>query len=419
VSGDLVVWEKMRRGRVDIDAGRELAALYEEHSGPVFAYGLHLCGSRADAEDLVQIAFLHAHRALLRGERLVNPRAWLITVVKRQAFNRWRDRREVPSSGSMPEAGWIDDDSAADEIARVRLLLYSLPEAQHQAFVLRHWSGLSNREIAGVLDTSESAVESLLVRARAAIVAPGTADEECFALRRQLTDDRDLTSAQSRHVARCKGCARAHQRLTRAAAAVVVLGLVPRAHVAQALASTVPGFAGTAGVGAGAASGAGLAAKVTGTKTAIAAVGSLLAVVAAAPVALHVAHHLPTTTHRASAPAAVHRPLVQAPSSAVPQGSAQGPGRSGDQEPARPSPPKRSSDRHPAPHPARDAGDVQGDPASGSDGGGTTPSGGDSQDSSPTGATASDPQGQDTGGGVSSGSGGDASQGGGDSSNGQ
>jgi hypothetical protein len=136
----------------------------------------------------------------------VNPRAWLITVVKRQAFNRWRDRREVPSSGSMPEAGWIDDDSAADEIARVRLLLYSLPEAQHQAFVLRHWSGLSNREIAGVLDTSESAVESLLVRARAAIVAPGTADEECFALRRQLTDDRDLTSAQSRHVARCKGC---------------------------------------------------------------------------------------------------------------------------------------------------------------------------------------------------------------------
>ena len=419
MNGDLVVWEKMRRGRVDIDAGRELAALYEEHSGSVFAFGLHLCGSRADAEDLVQIAFLHAHRALLRGERLVNPRAWLITVVKRQAFNRWRDRREIPSSGSMPEARSVDDASAADEIARVRLLLYSLPEAQHQAFVLRHWSGLSNREIAGVLDTSESSVESLLVRARAAIVASETSDEECFALRRQLTDDRDLTPAQSRHVARCKGCARAHQRLTRAAAAVVVLGLVPRAHVAQALASTVPGFAGAAGVGAGAASGAGLAAKVTGTKTAIAAVGSLLAVAAAVPVALHVAHHLPTTSHRASASATVHRSLVKAPPSAAQEVSAQGPGGSGDQEPAKRSPRRRPAGRRPAQHQAGSTGDVQGDSAPGADPGGTTSSDGDSQGSSPTGATASDSQGQDTGGGGSSGSSGDASQGGGGNSNGQ
>ena len=166
--------------------------------------------------------------------------------------------------------------------------------------MLRHWSGLSNREIAGVLDTSESSIESLLVRARAAIVASGPAEEECVALRRRLTDNRDLTPAQSGHVARCKGCARAHQRLNRVAAAVVVLGLVPRAHVAQALASAVPGFTATAGVGAGATSGAGLAAKVAGTKTAIAAVGSLLAVAAAAPVVLHVTHHLPTTLHHAS-----------------------------------------------------------------------------------------------------------------------
>jgi RNA polymerase sigma-70 factor, ECF subfamily len=418
-NGDLVVWEKMRRGGVDIDAGRELAGLYEEHSGPVFAFGLHLCGSRADAEDLVQIAFLHAHQALLRGERLVNPRAWLITVVKRQAFNRWRDRREIPSSASMPEASPVDDGNAVDELARVRLLLYSLPEAQHQAFVLRHWSGLSNREIAGVLDTSESAVESLLVRARAAIVASGPAEEECFALRRRLTDNRELTPAQSSHVARCKGCARAHQRLTRAAAAVVVLGLVPRAHVAQALAAAVPGFAGTAGAGAGAASGAGLAAKVTGTKTAIAAVGSLLAVAAAAPVALHVAHHLPTTSHRASAPATIHRSIVQAQRSAAPAGSAQAQGGAVHPEPAERSPQKLRTGRHSARRQAAGAGEVQGDSASGAGQGATASSDGDSQGSSSAGATASDPQGQDTGGGATSGSSGDGSSQGGGSSNGQ
>ena len=420
VSGDLVVWEKMRRGRVDTDAGRELAGLYEEHWGPVFAFGLHLCGSRSDAEDLVQIAFLHAHRALLRGERLVNPRAWLITVVKRQAFNRWRDRREIPSSASMPVASSVDDDSAVDELARVRLLLYSLPEAQHQAFVLRHWSGLSNREIAGVLDTSESSVESLLVRARAAIVASGPAEEECFALRRRLTDNRELTPAQSSHVARCKGCARAHQRLTRAAAAVVVLGLVPRAHVAQALASAVPGFAGTAGVGAGTASGAGLVAKVTGTKTAIAAVGSLLAVAAAAPVALHVTHHQPMISHRASVSAITHRSMDGARPSAVSARPDQAAGGVGHPKPAKDSPQKPRTGRHPAEPQPRHSGDSQGDSASGAGQGGTTSSDGDSQGSSPTGPTASDPQGQDSGGGASSGSSGDgSSQGGGGSSNGQ
>lgn len=420
-NGDWLVWEKMRRGRVDTDAGRELAGLYEEHSGPVFAFGLHLCGSRSDAEDLVQIAFLHAHRALLRGERLVNPRAWLITVVKRQAFNRWRDRREIPASESMTEPSAPDHDSAVDELARVRLLLYSLPEAQHQAFVLRHWSGLSNREIAGVLDTSESSVESLLVRARAAIVASGPADEECVALRQRLTDNRDLTPAQSSHVARCRGCARAHQRLTRAAAAVVVLGLVPRAHVAQALASAVPGFAGTAGVGAGAASGAGLAAKVTGTKTAIATFGSLIAVAAAAPVALHVTHHLPTISHHASVSAFTHGSLGGAGPSAVSTGPSQGAGAAAHQQPAKRNPQKLRPDRHPAEHQTSHSGDSQGDSASGAEPGATASSDGDSQGSSATGLAPGDPQGQDTGGGAPSGSSGDgSSQGdGGGSSNGQ
>ncbi len=50
-------------------------------------------------------------------------------------------------------------------------MLWTLPENQHHAFVLRHWSGLSQNEIAEVLETTPSAVESLLVRARATLVA--------------------------------------------------------------------------------------------------------------------------------------------------------------------------------------------------------------------------------------------------------
>ncbi|HEX2588093.1 MAG TPA: sigma-70 family RNA polymerase sigma factor, partial [Gaiellales bacterium] len=72
------------RGRHERRAGRALAGLYEEHGAAVFAFALHLCGSREDAEDIVQTAYLQAFRALSAGEQLVNPRAWLMVVVRRQ-----------------------------------------------------------------------------------------------------------------------------------------------------------------------------------------------------------------------------------------------------------------------------------------------------------------------------------------------
>ena len=93
----------------------------------------------------------------------MSPRAWLLTAVKHRAFNLARDRREVPSTRRPwpPSHVTLRGDEAA-ELAEVRGMLWTLPEPQHHAFVLRHWSGLSQNEIADVLETMPSAVESLL-----------------------------------------------------------------------------------------------------------------------------------------------------------------------------------------------------------------------------------------------------------------
>jgi RNA polymerase sigma-70 factor (ECF subfamily) len=273
-------------------AGKRLGELYAEHAAAVYAYAFHLLGTREEAEDVVQIAFLHAHRSLVRGEELVHPRAWLSTVVKRQAFNRWRDRRELPVEDPAVAQQTAEPGEAAEQLSQVRAVLFSLPEAQHQAFVLRHWSGLSTREIGQVLGTTESAAESLLVRARASIMAADQVAADCVAIREKLAGRGELSSPQVRHVATCSGCSRAQQRLTRIAAAAVVLGLVPHAHVAQALAASVPGFT-VAGASAGAgAAGAGLAAKGAVAKVAASLVISAVAVTAVAPLALHAAHRL-------------------------------------------------------------------------------------------------------------------------------
>ena len=290
-------------------AGRALTGLYRDHAPAVFRYAFHLTGSREDAEDLVQTAFLEAHRRMAAGEAIVNPRAWLSTVVRHRAFNLARDRREEASSdrievlaGAPAEAG---RDAAAD-LDRVRAVLYQLPAAQHQAFVLRHWSDLSYREIAAVLGTSEAAVESLLVRARAAVMGHADLPDECVETRARLSADAPLGGTLRRHLDSCPRCRTAQSRLARAAGIAAAAVLVPRMHVAQALAAAAPGFSAAGAAGAGTASAAGTLAAGKAGIVAKAAVAVVAVAGSAAAIHAHAvtAHADPVIHHHVRPPAA-------------------------------------------------------------------------------------------------------------------
>lgn len=259
-----------RRSDPEHCAGRALAALYREHATPTYRFALHFTGSQADAEDLLQTAFLEAHLLLLRGGELMNPRAWLASVVRTRALNMRRDRHDIPVGDDIDTArGSSDPVEASDELRRVRAMLWSLPSAQHQAFVLRHWSGLSNREIADVLGTTEAAVESLLVRARRSLVASEGLAPECVQFRTSLADGLPETPAMRRHRHACRGCATAGQRLAGAAAVAGALLLAPRAGVAHALAATIPGFTASAATTTATGVGTATVTKAALTKTAV------------------------------------------------------------------------------------------------------------------------------------------------------
>jgi RNA polymerase sigma factor (sigma-70 family) len=300
---------------VHTSSGRVLTMLYKEHAADAFRYALHLTGRRADAEDIVQHVFLQAHRHLESGRELVSPRAWLLTAVKHRAFNLTRDRREVPVDRPVVpmEARDASGDEAA-QLAEVRGMLWTLPEPQHHAFVLRHWSGLSQREIADVLQTTPTAVESLLGRARSTLLrAHDTASDACSQVRHRLLGSTELGGSDMAHIDACRPCRQAHERLARAANVAGTLALVPGAHVAHAIADLVPGFSAhaatstaaaigtTSGAGAGAGAGVGGATGTWGTTTAVTTVGkvavatkAMAAVVAATAVVgtLPVANHL-------------------------------------------------------------------------------------------------------------------------------
>jgi len=300
-------------------AGARLTSLYQAHAADAFRYALHLTGRREDAEDVVQHVFMQAHATLLCGRELVNPRAWLIKATKHRSLNLLRDRRDTPSAEVDASVPFASGESEAEVLAEVRAALWSLPETQHHAFVLRHWSGLSQDEIAEVLATTPGAVESLLVRARATLVAErDETDSVCAGVRSRLARMLAPTPAHEAHLAGCRRCRTAQSRLLRASEFATAFALVPSPHVLTALASAIPGFgasgaaAGASATGAAVGTGSGGAAVSTVsaatkagllTKVAIAATTAAVAVTAVHPLRTAVTHAL--FHHNATGAAAI------------------------------------------------------------------------------------------------------------------
>lgn len=136
--------------------------------------GARIMGNQADAEDVVQEAYVKAFRALKAGEfdRRSSTATWLYRIVVNSALDAKRSRaRRAEQSDLQIDPGW---DGAAFAEARLALSeldewLDALPPDQRAALVLQSLEGMNNTEIAEVMGVSEGAVEQRLVRARAAL----------------------------------------------------------------------------------------------------------------------------------------------------------------------------------------------------------------------------------------------------------
>ena len=145
--------------------------LYERHSAKILGYCMHQLGSREEAEDAVQTTFMNAFRALGRGVVPEAETAWLFKIAENVCLSRrrssWRRGRiESPSDFDVIEEIVPGPSRQRDELIGIEDALASMPEQQRRAILLREWQGLSYREIAGELEVSQSAVETLIFRAR-------------------------------------------------------------------------------------------------------------------------------------------------------------------------------------------------------------------------------------------------------------
>ena len=151
--------------------------LYERYSRQILNYCVHQLNSREEAEDAVQTTFMNAFRGLKRGIVPEAEQAWLFKIAENVCLSRrrssWR-RGKVESPNDfevLQEIVPTRHGNRTDELIGLEDALEAMPENQRRAILLREWQGLSYREIADELELSQSAVETLVFRARRTLAA--------------------------------------------------------------------------------------------------------------------------------------------------------------------------------------------------------------------------------------------------------
>ena len=142
-------------------------------SGRLVRLAARMLGNMADAEDVVQEAYVKAYRSLLDGQfdRRAKVETWLYRIVVNAAIDarRKRSRREATLEVGEDTAAGDSPIEARLALAEIADWLGALPPDQQAALVLKVVEGRESAEIAEILGCSEGAVEQRLVRARAAL----------------------------------------------------------------------------------------------------------------------------------------------------------------------------------------------------------------------------------------------------------
>ena len=151
------------------------SVIFEQSRRRLFGLAYRMLGSKADAEDMVQEAYLRWHQA--NADEIRSPEAWLVTVVTRLCIDRLRRgaaERETYQGIWLPEPLFGETSPAPDEQIELAsnlsmafmILLERLAPAERAAFLLRDVFDCPYSEIARIIGKSEAACRQIVSRAR-------------------------------------------------------------------------------------------------------------------------------------------------------------------------------------------------------------------------------------------------------------
>jgi RNA polymerase sigma-70 factor (ECF subfamily) len=152
----------------------ERTDIFEQHRGRLYGIAYRMLGSRAEAEDVVQEAWLRWDRA---GHDIRAPEAWLVTATTRLCIDRLRQlrtERETYVGPWLPEPLTLDTAPPADRAAELAsdlsvaflAVLERLAPEERAAFLLHDLFDSDYGAIAEILGKSEAACRQIVSRAR-------------------------------------------------------------------------------------------------------------------------------------------------------------------------------------------------------------------------------------------------------------
>lgn len=161
----------------------DLIFLYQNYNVLVFNVALHYVQNVEDAEEITQDVFVKVHQSLKDFNQNSSHKTWIYRIAINQSLdfikkknsqkrffifgNRNHNENEYLNSSTFEHPGI--DLLRKEEAEILYKTINTLSENQKTAFILSKIDGLSNPEVAEIMELSVSAVESLVFRAKASL----------------------------------------------------------------------------------------------------------------------------------------------------------------------------------------------------------------------------------------------------------
>ncbi len=139
--------------------------LFHRYKDRMYNFAYKMLGNEDSAGDVTQEVFIKLFRSLNNSSQINNLKNWLFIITRNMCLNRIRDKK------TEIELEAIEEKTSENEIEKLQVLklkqaLAELEPDLKEALILREYQGFSYKEISEILGLSDSAVKSLLFRAR-------------------------------------------------------------------------------------------------------------------------------------------------------------------------------------------------------------------------------------------------------------
>ena len=147
-------------------------ALYRQYAKAMYNTSLRIVNNKADAEDVLQEAFLDAFRSLQDFHYRSTFGAWLKKIVINKSINVLRKRRldlvdiEQSNAFVVPEEEAIDEHEIQYKIKEIKNAITRLPDGYRTVLSLYLLEGYDQEEIATILGITHTTVRTQYIRAK-------------------------------------------------------------------------------------------------------------------------------------------------------------------------------------------------------------------------------------------------------------